>query len=120
MPKTGNGSDIRTWSAVESCTGLFCTCAAPLKPLYRILCGRSPSTGARSSEFNYRYTRPVHAVYVVENHHDDGLNGKRSLAVSTVDGLRRDTESTTELVRPVPAAQNWPLVSMNVKVEEPV
>ncbi|KAE9363821.1 hypothetical protein N431DRAFT_497598 [Stipitochalara longipes BDJ] len=34
--ETWDGSDITTWSAVESSTGLFCACAAPLKPLYRI------------------------------------------------------------------------------------
>ncbi|PMD47714.1 hypothetical protein L207DRAFT_376760, partial [Hyaloscypha variabilis F] len=31
--QTWDGSDITTWSAVESSTGLFCACVAPLKPL---------------------------------------------------------------------------------------
>jgi hypothetical protein len=116
----GDGSDITTWSAVESSTGLFCACAAPLKPLYRILCGRAPFTSIGTSASNYVYARRTNAYYTTAHHPDDELDGKQVITVSVSFGLETDIESTADLVRPIPTAQSWPLTNIAARVGEQV
>lgn len=98
----GDGSDITTWSAVESSVGLICACAPPLKPLYRFLSCRTPSTASGHSNI---HTTRAHPYY--NQHPDDNLRRTERCGVYKTHEFATDIESTTDLVAPMPVPQSY-------------
>lgn len=93
----GDGSDITTWSAVETSVGLICASVPPLKPLYRLLRCRTLSTVNGYSDVYDRRTHP----YSNQNPQDNPRGTqRRGVHITHEFGTRADIESTTDLVAP--------------------
>jgi hypothetical protein len=108
----GDGSDITTWSAVESSVGLVCASAPPLKPLYRLLSCRTPSTDKGYSNINATRAHPY-----CNQHPHDKLPGTQRCGVHMTRESGTDIESTADLVAPMPVSQSYAMTVATVRAK---
>ncbi|KFY53575.1 hypothetical protein V496_07441 [Pseudogymnoascus sp. VKM F-4515 (FW-2607)] len=107
-----DGSDITTWSAVESSVGLICASAPPLKPLYRLLGCLTPSTVNRYSDI---YATRSHTC--CNQHLQDNLRGTQRCRVHMTREFGADIESTADLVAPMPVSRSYPMTVTTVRAK---
>lgn len=108
----GDGSDITTWSAVESSVGLICASAPPLKPLYRRLACLAPSTVNSYSDIY-----ATHSHTYCNQYPQDNLRGTQKCRVHMTREFGADIESTADLVAPMPVSQSYPMTVTTVRAK---